>query len=46
LRTDEEFVRELFDALPFQRMGTKIRTRLERIARIAMSGGDAGRRSS
>lgn len=30
LRTDEELIRELLDALPFQRMGQRIRARLER----------------
>lgn len=29
LRTDEELIREVFEELPFQRMGGRIRTRLE-----------------
>ncbi len=32
-RTDEEIVREMFEALPFARMGARIRSRLESIAR-------------
>jgi len=28
LRTDEEFIREILDTLPFERMGSRIRERL------------------
>jgi len=33
LRTDEELIREVFDSLPFERLGSRIRERLETIAR-------------
>jgi very-short-patch-repair endonuclease len=35
LRTDEELIREVFDALPFERLGSRIRERLETIAKTA-----------
>jgi hypothetical protein len=35
LRTDEELIREIFDALPFERLGSRIRDRLETIAKTA-----------
>jgi hypothetical protein len=34
LRTDEEFIREIFATLPFQRMGERIRRRLKKIVQI------------
>jgi very-short-patch-repair endonuclease len=34
LRTDEELIREIFAALPFQRLGRRIRERLQDVARI------------
>ena len=33
LRTDEELIRDIFDTLPFQRMGGRIRERLESVAK-------------
>jgi hypothetical protein len=33
LRTDEELLREVFDALPFERLGSRIRERLEAVAK-------------
>jgi hypothetical protein len=33
LRTEDELVREIFALLPFQRMGGRIRERLEGVAR-------------
>jgi very-short-patch-repair endonuclease len=33
LRTDEELIRDIFAALPFQRLGGRIRERLENVAR-------------
>lgn len=33
LRTDEELIGEVFDALPFERLGSRIRERLETVAR-------------
>ncbi|MBX3356383.1 MAG: DUF4011 domain-containing protein [Phycisphaeraceae bacterium] len=33
LRTDEELIRDLFEVLPFQRLGPRIRERLESVAR-------------
>ncbi len=33
LRTDEELIREIFEVLPFQRLGSRIRERLENVAR-------------
>ena len=33
LRTDEELIRDIFDALPFERLGSRIRERLETIAK-------------
>jgi very-short-patch-repair endonuclease len=35
LRTDEELVREIFDVLPFERLGNRIRERLETVVRAA-----------
>jgi very-short-patch-repair endonuclease len=35
LRTDEEMIREIFDALPFERLGSRIRERLETVAKAA-----------
>jgi len=35
LRTDEELIRDIFDTLPFQRMGGRIRERLETVAEAA-----------
>jgi hypothetical protein len=32
LRTDEQMIREIFDFLPFQRMGEQIRKRLMTVA--------------
>jgi hypothetical protein len=32
LRTDEELIQEIFGTLPFQRMGNRIRERLEKVA--------------
>ena len=32
LRTDEELIREIFDTLPFERMGNRIRERLKSVA--------------
>jgi len=32
LRTDEELIRDIFGTLPFQRMGNRIRERLEKVA--------------
>ena len=32
LRTDNELIREIFDALPFERLGSRIRERLEKVA--------------
>jgi hypothetical protein len=33
LRTDEELIRDIFGTLPFQRMGGRIRERLESVAK-------------
>ena len=33
LRTDEELIRDIFETLPFQRMGPRIRERLEAVAK-------------
>jgi hypothetical protein len=35
LRTDEELIREIFAALPFERLGSRIRERLEAVANVA-----------
>ena len=35
LRTDEELIREIFAALPFERLGSRIRERLESVANVA-----------
>jgi hypothetical protein len=32
LRTDEEFIRDIFESLPFKRLGPKIRERLRTVA--------------
>ncbi len=34
LRTDEELIQEIFDALPFRRLGSKIRRRLQRVVSL------------
>jgi len=34
LRTDEEFIHDIFDMLPFQRMGGRIRERLKAVAQV------------
>jgi len=34
LRTDEELIRDIFEALPFQRLGGRIRERLQNVAQI------------
>jgi very-short-patch-repair endonuclease len=34
LRTDEELIREVFDALPFERLGRRIRERLEKVLQV------------
>ena len=35
LRTDEEFIRDIFEVLPFQRLGGRIRERLLTVAQGA-----------
>jgi hypothetical protein len=35
LRTDEELIRAIFDPLPFERLGSRIRERLESIGKVA-----------
>ena len=35
LRTDEELIRGIFEALPFERLGSRIRERLEAVAKAA-----------
>lgn len=38
LRTNDELIREMFEALPYERMGGRIRTRLEDIAQAVRVG--------
>jgi very-short-patch-repair endonuclease len=39
LRTDEETIREMFEVLPFERMGARIRDRLKRVVQLARAHG-------
>jgi very-short-patch-repair endonuclease len=38
LRTDEELIRDIFEALPFQRLGCRIRERLRTVAQVVRRG--------
>jgi hypothetical protein len=38
LRTDEDLIREMFDALPFERLGSRIRERLTATVRAVRQG--------
>jgi very-short-patch-repair endonuclease len=41
LRTDEEFIHEMFKSLPFTRLGSRIRERLKKVATIVLQSTEA-----